>query len=211
MSISNSIPRLTIYFRRHGLAATIRRAQLAGKRALFADRMVVLYCDLGERRSPQVNVPTALRVERLRALTDLSAEHLQAMTNFWNPRLADRNIRERFEKGASLWLVECEEQLAGYGWTLQERTIEPYYFPLTQDDVHLFDFYVFPHYRGRGMNLYLIGHILNSFATNCAGRAFIEAAEWNDAMLLSLRKTSFRRLGLARSFTIIGYTFVSWT
>jgi GNAT superfamily N-acetyltransferase len=172
--------------------------------------MVVLYCDLDERRLPPVNVPKAMRVERIRALGELSAEHLQAMISFWNPKLANRNIRERFETGASLWLVESEEQLAGYGWTLQGQTITPYYFPLAQNDVHLFDFHVFPHYRGRGINPYLIGQILDGLATNGAGRAFIEAAEWNDAQLWSLRKTPFRYLGSVRSFTILGHTFVSW-
>jgi ribosomal protein S18 acetylase RimI-like enzyme len=211
MSVSNSISRLTAYFKRHGLAATVHRAQLAAGRALFADHMVVFYYDLNQRRSPQVNIPIALRVARLTALVELSAEHLQAMTSFWNPKLADRNIRERFEKGASLWLVECEEQLAGYGWTLQGRTIEPYYFPLAQDDIHLFDFHVFPHYRGRGINPYLICSILDSLSQNCGGRAFIEAAEWNDPQLSSLRKTPFRRLGSARSFTVLSHTFVSWT
>jgi ribosomal protein S18 acetylase RimI-like enzyme len=149
-------------------------------------------------------------VERLQALTELSAERLQAMTSFWNPKLANQNIRERFEKGASLWLVECEGQLAGYGWTLQGQAIAPYYFPLGPDDVHLFDFHVFPYFRGRGINPYLIGQILDGLATNGAGRAFIEAAEWNGAQLSSLRKTQFRCLGSARSFTILGHIFVSW-
>ncbi len=33
-------------------------------------------------------------------------------------------------KGALLWLIKSEDGLAGYGWTLQGRTIEPHYFPL---------------------------------------------------------------------------------
>lgn len=210
MSVLNSISRFTEYCRRHGLAATIRRAGLAGKRALFAGRMAVYYCDLDERILPQVNVPNTLRVLRLQALSELSTEHLQAMTSFWNPKLANQNIRERFEKGASLWLAECEEQLAGYGWTIQGQTIEPYYFPLGPDDVHLFDFHVFPHYRGRGVNPYLIALILDHLTAGRGGRAFIEARAWNDAQLMSLRKTPFRRLGLARSFTIFDRTFVSW-
>lgn len=211
MSISNFILRFTDYYRRHGLAATIGRAMLAGKRALFAGRMVVLYCDLVDaRRLPPGSVPGAMRVERLQALAELSAGRLQAMTGFWNPKLANRNIRERFEKGASLWLVECEEQLAGYGWTVQGRTIAPYYFPLGPDDVHLFDFHVFPQYRGRGINPYLIGQILDGLAANGASRAFIEAAEWNDAQLLSLRKTPFRCLGSVRSFAIFGHTLALW-
>jgi hypothetical protein len=210
MSISNAILRSTVYLKRHGLVATIRRVQLAGNRVLFADRMAVLYCDLSERGLPQINVPVVLKVKRLRSLTELSAENLKTMTSFWNPKLANRNIRERFEKGASLWLVECQERLAGYGWTLQGRTMAPYYFPLAQDDVHLFDFHVFPLYRGRGINPYLICRILDGLAMNCRGRAFIEVAEWNDPQLSSLRKTPFRCLGSARSFTIMGYTLVSW-
>lgn len=173
--------------------------------------MVVFYCDLNEQCLPPVNIPKAFRVERLTSLSDLSPHRLQEITSFWNPKLANRNIRERFEKGVSLWLVECEDQLAGYGWTLKGNTIAPYYFPLGPHDVHLFDFHVFPHFRGRGINPYLVGTILGQLTSDCGARAFIEAAEWNEAQLSSLRKTPFRYLGSVRSFTILGHTFGSWT
>jgi ribosomal protein S18 acetylase RimI-like enzyme len=211
MSIANSISRLAEYYRRHGLAATMRRVGVASKRGLFTSRMVVFYYDLDERRVPEVNTVKALKVERLRTPAELSPKHFEEMTSFWRPKVASRNIYERFKKGASLWLVVCEDELAGYGWTLQGCTMEPYYFPLAKDDVHLFDFHVFPRYRGRGLNPYLIDRILDVLATKCGGRAFIEAAEWNAPQLNSLRKTHFRRLGLVRSFTILGHTFVSWT
>lgn len=210
MSISNSISRLSTFFRRHGLAATIRRARTAAKRALFAGRMVVFYCDLDERRLPRVIAPKMFKVERLRALAELRTEYLEEMTSFWNPRLANQNIRERFEKGASLWLIECNNQLAGYGWTLQGRTIEPYYFPLAPDDMHLFDFYVFPEYRGRGVNPSLIGWILNDLATTCASRAFIEVAEWNKAQLSSLQKTPFHCLGVVATYKFLGRVLTRW-
>ena len=51
MSISNSISRFAEYYKRHGLAATMRRAKLAAKRALFAGRMVVFYCDLDRAKT----------------------------------------------------------------------------------------------------------------------------------------------------------------
>src|SRR5208282_2600936 len=132
------------------------------------------------------------------------------MTSFWNPKLAGRNVEERLGKGASLWLIKSEERLAGYGWTLQGRTMEPYFFPLGKLDVHLFDFHVFSQYRGRGLNPLLVNHILHNLATEGACHAFIEAAEWNQPQLSSLRKTPFQRLGLARSFTIFGHKFISW-
>jgi ribosomal protein S18 acetylase RimI-like enzyme len=210
MAISASISRLTAYCNRHGFVATIRRAGLAVKRALFSSRMVVFYCDLAKQTTASVNIPSSLKAERLRSYAELSPQDLQEMTSFWNPKQAHRNIRERFEQGASLWLIKSGEKLAGYGWTLQGRTIEPYYFPLGQDDVHLFDFHVYHEYRGQGLNPFLVTHILSNLARIGGGRAFIEAAEWNEAQLSSLRKTPFHRLGRFRSFTMFGYTLVSW-
>lgn len=210
MGISSSISRLTGYCSRHGMVATIRRAGLAAKRALFSSRMVVFYCDLGKQATAPVSIPSLLGVERLRSNAELSRQDLQEMTSFWSPKQAQRNIEERFAKGASLWLIKSGEKLAGYGWTLQGRTIDPYYFPLAQNDVHLFDFHVFPQYRGQGINPFLVNHILRNLATIGGGRAFIEAAEWNEAQLSSLQKTPFRRLGRFKSFTMFGRTFVYW-
>jgi hypothetical protein len=211
MSILSSLSRLLEYYRRHGVTATLGRAKVAGKRTLAAGRMAVFYCDLVEQKLPPTNNPGNLQVKRLGSLEELSQEDLLVIIGFWNPKLANRNIRERFEKGASLWLVKSHNQMAGYGWTLQGNTMEPYYFPLAHDDVHLFDFQVFPEFRGHGINPYLVGFILDRLTIGRACRAFIEAAEWNDAQLSSLRKTPFRRLGLVRSITLCGRTFVSWT
>jgi len=210
MSITTSISRIAEYYRRHGLTATLRRTGVAAKRAIFAGRMVVFYCDLSGRQLPPVNIPSTLKVERLRTSAELSAEHLQEMTSFWNPKQASRNIRERFEKGASLWLLECKGCLAGYGWTLQGGTMEPYYFPLGPEDVHFFDFQVFSEFRGRGFNPLLVDCILEDLANHCGGRAFIEAAEWNEAQLSSLRKTPFRLLGFAKSYKISGRLLTCW-
>ena len=210
MSIATSISRFAEYYRRHGFAATISRARLAAKRVLFADRMVLFYCDLNHHHLSSANLSSGWKVHQLRARTELTPKHFRQMTEFWNPKLATKNIDDRFARGASLWLVEGEDRLAGYGWTLQGTTMEPYYFPLASHDVHLFDFHVFPQYRGRGLNPFLVDHILGELASQHAGRAFIEAAEWNDAQLASLQKTRFRRLGTVRSFRLVGHTFVFW-
>jgi ribosomal protein S18 acetylase RimI-like enzyme len=210
MGLSNSISRLTVYFKRNGLRATFRRFGLAARRALFSSRMILSYCDLPALSSLTAELPSPLMVERHRNQTDLSPRDLQEITSFWNPQQTRRNIKERFELGASLWLIKFEGKLAGYGWTLQGRTVEPHYFRLGQDDVHLFDFHVFPQYRGRGVNPSLVRYILRSLTAECQGRAFIEAAEWNQPQLASLGRTPFRRLGSARKFTLFRHTMVWW-
>jgi hypothetical protein len=108
MSLASSFNRLAEYFKRHGLAATFGRAGVAVRRSLFASRMVVFYCDLDDREPCRVSVPETFKIERVQSQSELRAEHFQQITSFWNPKLASRNIRERFGKGASLWLVDCE-------------------------------------------------------------------------------------------------------
>jgi ribosomal protein S18 acetylase RimI-like enzyme len=210
MSISTSISRLNAYYRRNGVGATLRRAVLAGNRALFSGRTVLFYCDLEAKSSRPADLERVIAVERKRDETELNPQNLEEMTRFWNADLVHRSIRARFGQGASLWLMKCEGKLAGYGWTLQGRTVEPHFFRLGHDDVHLFDFYVFPQYRGQGLNPLLVSYILRELASECGGRAFIEAAEWNHAQLASLRKTSFHRLGRASKFTIFRRTIVCW-
>lgn len=206
---SNPVSRLTAYYKRHGFGATLRRFSVAARRALFAGRSVLFYCDLSAL-GPAAQMPSGLKVERHRTQADLSSQDLQEITSFWNPDVARRNLNQRFGLGASLWLIRLEDKLAGYGWTLQARTVEPHYFGLGPDDVHLFDFHVFPQYRGRKINPSLVGYILHALAQECRGRAFIEAAEWNQPQLASLRNTPFRCMGFARKSTIFGYTSVWW-
>ena len=210
MGISESISRVSDYYSRHGFGATIRRAGLGVRRALFSNRMVVFYCDLATLPLRPVNIPNSMRVDRLRSGTELSQEDLQEITSFWNPKQARRNIEERFAKGASLWLIKSEDKVAGCGWTLQGRTIADYYFPMGPNDIQLFDFYVFPKFRGRAMHWLLTVYVLQALAAEGVVRAFADTGEWNQAQLSSFKMTPFRRLGLARSFTILGHTFVSW-
>lgn len=210
MGISNSLLRITDYYQRHGLVATVRRAVLAARRTLFRGRTVLFYCDLVNLRSRSPELPGLMKVEHIVSHAEVSPEDLQQMTSFWNPKQAHQNIQQRFERGATLWLIKCQNNVAGYGWTLRGDTVEPHYFPLGQEDTHFFDFHVFPEYRGRGINALLVNYILCCLALHCQGRAFIETAEWNQAQLRSLQKTPFCRLGLARSFTLLHQTLVFW-
>jgi len=211
MTISSSISRVTEYFKRNGLRATGRRLGLAIKRTLFSNRMVLFYRDVPVEGLRVTELPDSLKVERHRNQTSLSLVDLGEIASVWNPKLARRNIEERFELGASLWLIKFEGNLAGYGWTLQGRTVEPHYFPLGKDDVQFLDFHVFPKYRGRAIDWFLMTQILHSLAVEGLGRAYGEAGEWNQASISSFMMTPFRRLGLARKLTVFGRTIVFWS
>lgn len=206
MSISSSIFRATKYYSRYGPGATIQRLGLELKRVLFLKHMVVFYCDLSKLTTSPAKIPSPLKVERLTSYAELALQDLQEMAALQTRR----DIQERFEKGACLWLIRSGDMLASYSWTIRGRTITPYYFPLAQDDVQLFDFYTFPKFRGRAILWFLITHVLHSLKAEGAVRVFGHVAEWNQPSLSFYKMTPFRRLGLARSYEIFGHTCTRW-
>lgn len=209
--MSGLIDRLTDYYSRHGVTATLRRTILEAKRKLFSNRMVVLYCDLRELSERRAKPARSVRIDRMISEAEVNEQDLQIIVGFWNPRQARRNIAERFARGASLWLIKSHDELAGFGWTLRGGTIAPYYFPIGQDDVQFFDFSVFPRFRGRAMHWQLTDHILRTLAAEGVVRAFADTAEWNQAQLSSFKMTKFRSLGLARTFKISSRMITSWS
>jgi len=211
MRIRSAIRRSVEYYRRHGLLVTLRRAGVAVRRALTASRVVLFYCDLPRLGEAHAKLTDSLQVERKEGFNQLSEQDLNEILDVWNADLARQVMKKRFRLGASLWLIRSGGKLAGYGWTLRGRTVEPHYFPLGPDDVQFLDFYVFRRYRGRAIDWFLMTYVMKRLAQDGLGRAYGEAAEWNQASLSSFRMAPFRFLGYARKLTVLGCTFVQWT
>jgi RimJ/RimL family protein N-acetyltransferase len=210
MAISISILRITDYYRRHGLAATLGRIG-QGVRRLFSTRMVVFCCDLAKTALPSAELPSGLKVERKNRLDELTPDEREALTAYWNPRLARRNMKERFGKGASLWLIKSQNIVAGFSWTIRGGTIAPFYFPMAEDDVQFFDWAVFPKFRGRAILFFLVTQILGRLQAEGAARAFGDAAEWNQASLAAYKMLPFRRLGIAKKFIFMDRHIIVWS
>jgi GNAT superfamily N-acetyltransferase len=204
------VSRLVGYFKRHGFRSTLDRFWVFMQR-MFSNRMVLFYLDFPKRStSLDARLPQHLAVERKGSRAEMRSDDWDKIVNFWNPRMAERNLTERFCQGAALWLVRSEGQLAGYGWTVTGHTIEPHYHPLGANDVHMFDFLVFPEFRGKNVNPFLVDYILDQMTKEGMTRAYIEVREWNKPQLQSLRKTRFQLLGVARKTSLFGRTFVEW-
>jgi GNAT superfamily N-acetyltransferase len=210
MRLWNPVARAFSYWQRHGVAATLHRAWLGLGRAVGGNGLVLFSCDLAMLPARKNGPTDGLEFERKTREAELNSRDREQIVNFWNPDVTGRQITERFGKEASLWLARADGQLAGYGWTLVGDTMEPHYVSLGREDVHLFDFLVFPDFRRRGINPTLVIHILEQLAGEGRKRAFIEAAEWNRAQLSSLRRTPFQKLGWARKGGLLGRERVVW-
>lgn len=210
MDILEAIPRLACYFTRHGFWETLHRTGVSMRRLVSLPRTVIFYRDLPHGEVLNSACPHHLSVERMRSQAEIDPRDLHKIVNFWNPELAHQRLSARFANSASLWLIRSYGELAGFGWTSEGRTMQPHFVPLGNDDVHMFDFVVFPEYRGQGINPALVGHIVTELTAECKRRAYIEAAEWNLPQLRSLGKTGFQRLGVGRKLCLFRWTFVQW-
>lgn len=86
--------------------------------------------------------------------------------------------------------------------------MERRYYPAEAEDVHLFEFLVFPEYRGLRINSFLVDHILDQLAAERKAHAYLDVAEWNKAALKSYRYTSFRPVGLWKGGPLRGRRLV---
>lgn len=169
--------------------------------------MSLFSCDVGSvSESPSLKVV----VERMQP-GSLSPEEYQTLVGICGHSAERaRELEARFESGCDLWLGRLNGDIAGYGWTVAGHTMEPHFFKLRADEVHFYDFHVFPDFRGKSVNVNLVIGILNELKESGARVAHIECADWNEAQLRSLRKTPFVRNARASKVSLFGYTFVMW-
>ena len=214
LAVFELVSRVAAFWKRHGVRPTVQRFGVFVKRLFSRSRMILYSYDFpkaGDAGSQFSRLPAHVSVERKRRLNEIDSQDWQKIRNFWNPDLCQRNFTERFGKGASVWLVRCHGALAGYGWTMLGQTIAPHYHPLGGNDVHLFDYLIFPEFRGRNINPLLVNYILHQMAEEGRTRAYIEVKEWNQPQLASLRKTAFQFMGAARKVSLFGRTYVEWS
>jgi hypothetical protein len=207
----DSIRRFVNYLSRHGVRSTAGRITLSWQRFRVGNRFAIYSCNLQEVQTVVDGSLKGGRVERRNAQVEIPRDDLSLWESNWVPAIARQRMAERFGRGASWWEFKFGEKLAGYGWTLAGGTMEPHFFPLEPGDVHLFDFFVFPEFRGRRINPMLVNYILSQLKLEKKNRAFIESAEWNVSQLSSLGRTAFRLVGKASIRRRPGKTLVIWS
>ena len=202
----NSLKRIVFFFRKNGLATTGFRLWTAINRFRYLGRMFLYSCRLPV---PGPFTDEGVAVERV-VEGAIPEEDRSRLLDSPFPADRARQIEARFAAGSILWLARVDGILAGYGWTLQGNTVEPYFFPLQKEDIHFYDFFVYPEFRGRGINVVLVNQILYALDKLSMRRALIECAAWNDSQIRSLGKTRFRLHAIASKWILGGRTLVLW-
>lgn len=197
MQLSDRFARARKYFRKYGLRRTVWRIFALLKQRLLFRRQVVLWLDLSAWNPDRLSDANMFSVGGIHNETQLPRDLCARLRQEHAEELIDRNLKRRFSKGATLWFLKQGTEFFGYIWTIPSSTLRPYFFPLTARDVHAFDDFIFPAYRGMRLNSLLMTHVLAALKAAGYQRVYMETGEWNNAELRSLDRVGLERLGYA--------------
>ncbi len=198
------------YLKNNGSLATLHKIYLILKRKIYQNRFVLYYYDIQEVKNIYFNSSDELYIEIKNRKSDISKLDISKFFVNNIRENIERNIEARFKKGSTVWFLKTQNNFIGFIWSIQKTPIKPYYFPLTDNEIYLFDNEIFKEYRGKGFNTVLINKVLVELKIRGFKRAFIATAIWNDAEINSLSKCRFKRLAIVKNYYLFKKNITIW-
>lgn len=203
------VSKVAEHYRKEGLFGPLRRAgQRLNRR--FIPRAFVLFCCDIKNLSAEPNEDNGLLAVARTKMGEVSGEEFADLAKRRGEGVARAQLEERFAKGAILWLAKMDDRVVASRWTIWGKTVEPYFFPLRDKDVHFFDAEVDADARGLGINHRFIRAIFRDLKLQGCSCAFVETKVWNKPCLRSFARTEFREVAEVYQFKILGRNIVIW-
>ena len=180
---------------------------------VIPQKQVIWSIDLTKVDCEGFSMPEGVEIKRFHSIDEIDKEDYKVLIERGTSLMgsaASILVRERFNKGAVLWLLKKNGQLAGYNWTIINNHVTPTYFPHTETDAHSIGTEIFPDFRGCHLfRLFLEGRkvILKKEGSK---RYYSETFLWNKRAIKANLKISLRKIGIATRFSIFSKNIVIW-
>jgi len=203
------LERMVRFFKTHGFGGGIKRVFIKIWHCICAKPDVIYFADL-PLLSPKVQLAEMCQVVERRSYDSMENCELDALCNYMGRSITMYQLKERFSKGAIIWLLKKGDDCLGMVWTITGNTIEPFYYFMGKEDVHFFNNEIFSPYRGQGFNHGLIEYVILALKERRYIRAYIETNKRNVREQRSLKRTSFQVVGLAKKMKWFGKHLTVW-
>ena len=98
-------------------------------------------------------------------------------------------------KGACLWVVYLNGELAHVSWTRTGDKIRSYFFPMTPECVLISHSVTIPEFRGRGLFPVVLEEIVRMLAQKGFKRFYIDCSDWNQSSKRAIERAGFSLIG----------------
>lgn len=180
-------------------------------RKLFKSKTILFYTDLYEIKNLTLRLPQDIVIENKIKYDEAFQSDMKKIINFWEDRKLIDETRERFEKGAILWIVKLKDEIAGLVWSIRGKMVSPYYLPLVPNDAILFDALTLDEYRGCGLYGLLMEKVMEELKLAGVVRVYGMVEEWNIPSIHGIEKTCFQKFIITRKFHILGRNITIWS
>jgi len=138
-----------------------------------------------------------ITIVRYSHFLDIGSERLQTLAEARGMGLI-REFEQLFRKGAQLWMIFCNKEIAGICWSRSGLTRADYFIPLKTNDANILSCFVFPKFRGRGIYPATLKHIASTLKDHDGiRRVFIDCKSWNYPSIRGIEKAGFHIIGRA--------------
>jgi ribosomal protein S18 acetylase RimI-like enzyme len=128
-----------------------------------------------------------------------AAEHDEITTALGRPREPVHALLARlFAHGDRCFVVRSDERIVAVSWVGRGRTSVRYLLCdllLSSEDAYVYDVFVAPEVRGRGLATRLYAHVATVMADSACSRAVMLVRVHNGANLRAAARAGYRRLG----------------
>jgi len=198
------------YYKRNGILRTIKHIPVKLRWTIFRKRDILYVCELADLDISEIILPENIVVEKKESFESLTEQELQALCGHQNSIVFTDQLKGRFNKRSVIWLIKVDGDTAGMFWTLTGDSIEPHYFCLMENDVHLYNGQILEHYRGRRLFSVLANYILAELKKQGLRRVYVETNGANIAAIRAFEKIYVKKIATARIYRIFGKNVTIW-
>ena len=210
MAIKFTIQRFVSLVHNKGIIGALKRGKEILQYIFFESKDYIYYTDISKLKKSELITSVKMKIDCITKATDLQTEDFKTISRYRNDAIIKKEMNDRFQHGASLWLGRFDEKFVGFMWSIDKAPIEYFFFPLSEFDVYFFDAVVFPEFRGNNMLVFFHNAVLLELKRMGFMRGFLAVHSWNKPVIRSLEKFVFKRFGVAKKHHIFGRDYVIW-
>jgi hypothetical protein len=181
---------------------------------LIPQKQIVWCTNLMQREDlAEFVLPDHLSFQRYQAMDQIGKEDLRAFLACSSILMGSATfiiMHERFNKGAILWMLKVNGQVAGYWWTIANNHVTPTYLPHTSKDIHAIGIELFEGFRGGRLLKTFSQAVQSTLKKECYQRYYAETYLWNLNAIKAFQRIGDCKVGTATRFGFFGKNVIIW-